>query len=104
VTAISSISTNTDRTVAVVVVSRVYFGSIIDILFVAFKAFVDNWSPADFSNISLAEVFVAGLIGPAFFSIMVASAIFVGIASRVPRVTLALACSEGLYTLFYPSS
>jgi hypothetical protein len=28
----------------------------------------------------------------------------VGIASRVPRVTLALACSEGLYTLFYPSS
>jgi hypothetical protein len=26
----------------------------------------------------------------------------VGTASRVPRVTLALACSEGLYTLFHP--
>jgi hypothetical protein len=26
----------------------------------------------------------------------------VGIASRVPRVTLALACSEGLYTLSHP--
>jgi hypothetical protein len=26
----------------------------------------------------------------------------VGIALRVPRVTLALVCSEGLYTLSYP--
>jgi hypothetical protein len=28
--------------------------------------------------------------------------ITVGTASRVPRVTLALACSEGLYTLSHP--
>jgi hypothetical protein len=28
--------------------------------------------------------------------------ICVGTASRVPRVTLALACSEGLYTLSHP--